>query len=51
MDHTFILIAALWGFGAILAWTMRDAGSHVFHVLYGEGEAVEKQLITSCAGQ
>lgn len=40
-----ILIAALWGFGAILAWTMRDAGSHVF-MYYGEGEAVEKQLIT-----
>ena len=40
-----ILIAALWGFGAILAWTMRDAGSHVF-MYYGEGDAVEKQLIT-----
>ncbi|MFR2693886.1 MAG: hypothetical protein ACLTBV_27670 [Enterocloster bolteae] len=40
-----ILIAALWGFGAILAWTMRDAGSHVF-MYYGEGDAVEKQLIS-----
>lgn len=40
-----ILIAALWGFGTILAWTMRDAGCHVF-MYFGEGDAVEKQLIT-----
>lgn len=40
-----ILIAALWGYGAILAWTMRDAGSQVF-MYYGEGDAVEKQRIS-----
>lgn len=40
-----ILIAAIWGYGAILAWTMRDAGSQVF-IYYGEGEAVEEQLIS-----
>lgn len=40
-----ILIASLWGYGAILAWTMRDAGSQVF-MYYGEGEAVEKQQIS-----
>ena len=40
-----ILIAAVWGYGAILAWTMRDAGSQVF-IYYGEGEAVEEQLIS-----
>lgn len=40
-----ILIAVLWGYGAILAWTMKDAGNQVF--LYcGEGSAVEAEQIS-----
>lgn len=40
-----IFIAAIWGCGAILAWTMRDGGGQVF-IYYGEGEAVEKQMLS-----